>query len=118
VTPEHHDGEIPDWAQRERQLDMAWIRQNVLFLLPLAVAAFAAFGRGALAADVAAPATEEGLLLGYLTQDTIETAGNMAMKRIVRTYDPEREFVMVFLKVGNHASTYRVLHMDKGNAVE
>jgi hypothetical protein len=113
VAPEHNDSEIPDWAQRERQQDMAWVRQNVLFLWPLAGVAFGAFGRGALAADVAAPSTQEGLRLGYLTQDTIETAGNAAMKRIVREYDPAREFVMVFLKSSNRASTYRVRSVDQ-----
>jgi hypothetical protein len=49
MRPENHD--IPDWAQRERQADFAWISENLDLFWTAATGAFEGMGRGAIFVD-------------------------------------------------------------------
>ena len=106
MTPER--GQIPDWAVRERQRDMEWIGENLLIFGPVAAAAFDEEGRGAIVVDIKSRPTGQGHPFGYVLQAEVEELDDEDIKRMVREYDPDHEFVVVMLKPADRISTYRV----------
>jgi hypothetical protein len=107
MTPENRN--IPDWAQREREADFGWIQENLDVFWTVATTAFEDTGRGAIIVDTTLePIPGAGNPFAYFSQGQIEKRGDEDTKRMVAEYDPTREFVVVLLKSGNRASTYRV----------
>ncbi len=101
--------EMPDWARRERQRDMQWIRENLHVFVPAARAAFKEQGRGAIVVDTTKqPIKGMGNPLAYFPQAVIEAGSDEDTKRMVREYNPQEEFVVVLLNLRERASTYRV----------
>ncbi len=101
--------EIPDWAQKERQGDMAWIRKNFHNFWPAATAAFKDMGRGAIIVDTTSqPAPGAGHPFAYFPQEQIEEHDDENTKRLVREYKPQNEFVVMLLKEDDRTSTYRI----------
>ena len=74
----------------------------------MATAAFVKQGRGAIVVDTTSQPTGEGNPFGYFPQSVVEERDDEDIKRIVREYDPDREFVVVMLKPDDRTSTYRV----------
>ena len=99
---------IPDWAMRERKRDMEWIGENLHIFWPVAMAAFAEQGRGAIVVDTTSRPTGRGHPFGYFPQAEVEQKDDEDIKRMVREYDSQQEFVVVMLKPDEHISTYRV----------
>ena len=100
---------IPEWAQRERIDDLAWIGQNLHIFWPVAHDAFDEFGRGAIVVDTTThPTDEEGHPFGYFPQEQIEIYGSEDEIRMVAAYDPEQELVTILLKPRDHWSSYRI----------
>ena len=99
---------IPDWARRERQRDLEWIVENLHIFWPVAAAAFVEQGRGAIVVDTTSQPTGEGNPFGYMPQTEVEARDDEDIKRMVRGYDPDHEFVVVMLKSDDRISTYRV----------
>jgi hypothetical protein len=107
MSPERR--RFPDWAERERQGDLDWIRENLHVLWPFAATAFTAQGRGAIMVDTTSqPKLGLGNPFGYLPQPEIEKLQDADVMRMVTQYDPNREVVIVLLKSGERTSTYRV----------
>jgi len=107
MTAEH--GKIPDWAARDRQRDLAWIRENLFIFWPVATDAYVALGRGAIVVDTTQqPLAGLGHPFGYFTQADIEARDDQDLKRIVREYDPDWEFVLAMLKPKDLMSIYRM----------
>ena len=101
-------GPIPDWALRERQYDMEWIKENLYIFWPAATGAYVGLGRGAIIVDTTSRPTGGGHPFGYFPQSFIDDYEYDDIKRMVREYDPDNELVVVMLKPGDHISTYRV----------
>jgi hypothetical protein len=100
---------VPEWAERERTGDLAWIMENVGVFWPAARQAYAELGRGALVVDTTSqPVEGGGHPFGYFPQDVIEQQGDEDTQRLVREYDPPTEFVSVLLKSEDRVSTYRL----------
>ena len=113
MTPEKRT--IPDWAQRDRQADFAWISGNLDVFWTAAAVAFEAAGRGAVVVDTTLePIPGAGNPFGYFSQEQLEEQADEATKRMVAEYDPARELVLVLLKSGNRTSTYRVGTVSPG----
>jgi hypothetical protein len=110
MTAERTGGELPEWAQEERERDIAWLKENMLIFQEAAHTAFNAGGRGAIIVD-----TVEGMgnPFGYYLQSTIDEIADDDTKRIVGEYNPEQEFVIVLLKPGNRVSTYRAQAVER-----
>ncbi len=106
VNPEK--SHIPSWAERERGVDMAWIRENLFVFWPLARQTFEDVGRGAIVVDTTTRPTGEGHPFGYFSQELLEGYGNEDTQRMVREYDPTWELVTVLLKSRERISTYRI----------
>jgi len=77
MTPEHRN--IPDWAQRERQGDLGWMRidcirvENLDVFSVIASLAFEDEGRGAIVVDVTSqPVPGAGHPFAYFDQEIIE----------------------------------------------
>lgn len=103
-------GNIPEWAVREREEDLAWIRENTHVLLPAAKLAFEASGRGALIVDTNSVITQgeqTGNPMFYLPAQQIEQNGWLPALKMVREYQASWEFVVVLLKT-NRESVYRI----------
>ena len=58
MTPENPN--IPDWAQRERQADFGWIRENLDVFWTTATIALGDDGRGAIVVDTALEPVQGG----------------------------------------------------------
>ena len=99
---------IPDWAQRDRQRDMHWVAENLYLFWPVATEAYVKQGRGAIIVDTTSRPTGEGHPFAYFTQTFVEERDVEDVKRMVREYDPDREFVLVMIKPYDRLSTYRV----------
>ena len=101
--------EIPNWARRERESDLGWVRENLHVFWPAATVAFKDIGRGAIVVDTTwQPAPGLGNPFGYLSQEQIEEYDDEDTKRLVREYNPKKEFVVMLLKPDDRSSTYRV----------
>ncbi len=100
--------QIPDWARRDREHDMEWIRENLFIFWPAATEAYVKTGRGAIVVDTTSRPTGEGHPFGYFTQAFVEERDVEDVKRMVREYDPDQELVVVLLKADDHISTYRI----------
>ena len=100
---------MPDWARRERQSDLNWIQENLDVFEVAAKIAYAGTGRGAIVIDTTVqPLPDSGNPFAYFSQAQIEEDYDEDIKRMVRKYDPEHEFVLVLLKEKDRTSTYRV----------
>ena len=68
MTPENPT--IPDWAQRERQADFDWIRENLATFWTVSTAALEDAGRGAIVVDTTSQAMPgAGHPFGYFPQE-------------------------------------------------
>ena len=99
---------IPDWAQRERGADLAWIRENLHVLWPVARQAYDEAGRGAVVVDTTSNPAGFGHPFGYFSREIVEEYGNEDTLRMVLAYNPTWEMVTGLLKTENRSSTYRV----------
>src|SRR3954470_7883117 len=109
MTTENEPVGLPEWAQEERQRDILWIKENMNIFWMVAFAAFNGSGRGAIVVDTTAlPVEGMGHPYGYYLRTTIDEIGDANIKRLVREYRPEREFVIVLLKPEERTNSYRV----------
>ncbi len=104
---------IPDWASRERESDLEWIRENLEIFWGAAQTNFKEYGRGVLVCHsdtIIQHARGTGNPFIYLTQKEL---GERSLEwsdtlRMVTAYDPLWEFVLVILKSKLRESVYRV----------
>ena len=112
MTPEDKSRNFPDWALRERQRDMAWIRDNLDVFWAAASGAYELGGRGAVAVDArqwpSAGRPPDQIAFGYFTQANVDKRDDEDVKRMVREYDPAQELVLVLLKSNDRLSSYRI----------
>ncbi len=103
---------MPDWAQKERASDFAWIQDNLHVFVPAVQQGFAESGRGALVIDTTTLVRHEkgtSHPFMYLPEKAIEEKETLLdALRMVRAYDPTWELVSVLLKARNRVSTYRI----------
>lgn len=99
---------IPQWAERERRSDMAWLAENLHMLWPAAQTAFAQVGRGAITVDTTSTPTNAGHPFYYLTQEQVNELGDADALRMVSEYEPSWELVTMLLKSEERVSTYRI----------
>lgn len=104
----HHKPHIPEWAQRERWADLAWIVDNLPALCSAASSAYAALGRGAVVVETTYHAQDGAHPAAYLTQEQIVRYGDTAIDRLIADYTPEEELVVILLKEAQRTSAYRV----------
>jgi len=89
-------------------IDLRWIAENYDAFLRVALRDMKTFGRGAIAVDVTNPLVGGGHAIIYWPEAYIQKYGDEAMCRLVATYDPEEELVVMLLKPGNRINSYRV----------
>ena len=106
--PEREWRPIPQWAERERTEDLAWIGENLQGFWKAARSGYEADGRGALVVDMVAMATGTGHQFGYVSEEKIRQFGGKDEIRMVGAYDPSWELVIVLLKPKDRISSYRV----------
>ena len=108
MSPDQRPGQHPEWAERERADDLAWVGENFHIFMPAALAAYEELGRGALVVDTTVTVKGQGNPFAYFPQEGIEARRDEDIKRMVREYDPAKEFVVSLLKAERRTSTYRV----------
>ncbi len=100
---------IPNWAQRQRQSDLAWVAENSHILFPAAVEQYIQHGRGVLVVDcTVVPLAGVGHPFAYFPQALVEQLGDVDAIRMVEEYIPTAEIVVVMLKSQGRVSTYRI----------
>ena len=100
---------IPDWAQHEREVDLEWIDEKLEQFQKTAFSSYKEVGRGAIVVDTTdQPSLGAGIPFGYSPQEQVEAYEDEDTNRMMGEYDPDREFVVVFLKPEDRTSTYRV----------
>lgn len=100
---------LPEWAGRERESDLHWIKENLHLFQIAAKVAFADVGRGAIVVDTTIqPARDVGHPFGYFAQEQIHEYGDTDVIRMVCDYDPTEEIVIVLLKTEKRTSAYRI----------
>lgn len=113
MNPERR--QIPEWARRERQSDLAWIRENLHVFTPAAKEGYNEIGRGALVVDTTVqPIPGGGHPFGYFSQEQINEYDDEDIKRLVKEYNPPSELVIVMLKPEDRTSSYRVRTFRRG----
>jgi hypothetical protein len=118
---EREKGEFPNWAERERAGDLAWLRENLYIFWPAAQVGYQSVGRGAIVVDTTIRPTGKGHPFGYMDQSAIELTGDEDTQRLVREYEPREEFVTTLLKTEERVSSYRlqvVSREDLGSRVD
>ena len=113
MTPERRRRHIPEWAQRERMADLAWVAENLHILWPAAEAGYRGLGRGALVVDtISQPEPDKGNPFGYFSQEQLmeffgKDAFWLELERLLSQHDPTWEFVALLLKE-QRESVYRI----------
>jgi hypothetical protein len=106
MSKEHNHN--PDWANRERREDLAWIRENADIFHLAAQIAYPEAGRGVIVVDTTIqPLPDGGHAFGYFDQAFVDEALDEDTQRMVQEYDPEEEVILVLLKEQERTSTYR-----------
>lgn len=104
----YHEQPIPDWAERERWADLAWIADNLPAFHSAASIAYEVLGRGAVVVETTYHTPDGGHPAAYLTQDHIARYEDAAIDRLIAGYIPEEELVVILLKEAQRTSAYRV----------
>lgn len=99
---------IPDWAQRERWADLAWISDNLPAFHSAASIAYEVLGRGAVVVETTCQTVEGGHPAAYMTQDEIARYEDADIARLIARYTPDEELVVILLKEARRTSAYRV----------
>lgn len=99
---------IPDWAQRERWMDLAWIGDHLPAFLSAAQIAYEQVGRGAIVIDTAFQTQAGSHRAAYFTQQEILRYEDADIDRLVDEYEPQEELVVVLLKESGRSSSYRL----------
>lgn len=111
--------EIPNWAKRERQSDLAWIAENLFVLWPAAQAQYKMFGRGAIVVDTTVqPIAGAGHPFAYFPEAMVKEIGTEQEQRLVANYNPQIELVVMLIKPGGKVSGYRIQQVDIPPSVE
>ena len=105
---EHDRPSLPEWAEQDRDGDLAWIEENVHVFWPAAQEGYETYGRGAVVVDTTSRPTGEGHPFVYFPQEMIEQTGDEDAQRMASEYDPTGEFVAVLLKIEDRVSSYRL----------
>jgi hypothetical protein len=114
MTPERGAPGIPEWAKEERAHDFAWIAEHRVSFWPRAKEHFSAYGRGVIVVDMSLePDPNVGHPMFYIDSTQVEQTDDEDTKRLVRGYDPAREFVVMLIKAEGHTSTYRIQPIEK-----
>ena len=114
MAGEREGRDIPDWAREEREHDLAWIAENKASFWPAVQGQFQSKGRGVIVVDTTQqPDPNAGHPMYYLTGEPIEQMGDTDVQRMLREYDPHREFVVTLLKAEERTSTYRVQLLER-----
>ena len=112
MTLERHntipDTSIPDWAQRERWVDLAWIADNLPNFHSAASIAYEVLGRGAVVIETTCQTAKGGHPAAYMTQDEISRYEDADIDRLIAGYLPDEELVVILLKEARRTSAYRV----------
>jgi hypothetical protein len=96
---------ISNW---ERNADLAWLAENLEVFCGAAQSGFEQAGRGALAIDLTNPLETGGYPAAYWPQSYVDEFASQAVARVVQTYDPENDVVIMLLKAGEKMSIYRL----------
>jgi hypothetical protein len=100
---------IPEWAERERLEDMAWLGVNMTEFWDAAQRGFVEFGRGAVTVETTVqPEPDRGNPMFYLSQEQVGEYFGPDEIRMVAQYEPEWQFVAILLKEDDKVSSYRV----------
>jgi hypothetical protein len=67
--------QIPNWAERERTEDLAWISENLQEFWAVAHSGYESEGRGAIVVDTTTTPTDAGHLFGYVSEVQIRQLG-------------------------------------------
>ncbi len=99
---------IPDWAERERWVDLAWITDNLPAFHSAAGIAYEVLGRGAVVVETTYHTQDGSRPMAYLTQEQIARYEDAAIDHLIAGYTPEEELVVILLKEAERTSAYRV----------
>lgn len=98
---------LPEWARRERAVDLRWLQENLHILWPAADQSYKEQGRGAIVVDTMSRPTGAGNPFYYLPAESIAALHQADAVRMVNEYDASWELVAMLLKPAV-ISTYRV----------
>jgi hypothetical protein len=104
----YRDQPMPDWAERERWADLAWIADNLPAFHSAASIAYEVLGRGAVVVETTYHTQDDGHPAAYFTQQELRRYEDAAIDRLVEAYTPDEELVVVLLKEWHRSSAYRV----------
>jgi hypothetical protein len=95
---------VPDWAEKERADELAWLKEshNLALLWATAQTGYSQSGRGAVVIEDREPLAE----MRYYGQELQDELEDEAAQRLVEAYYPERELVVIF--GGGEPRCYRV----------
>ena len=99
---------IPDWVQRERWVDLAWIADNLPNLHSAASIAYESGGRGAIIVETTYHTSDGSHPAAYMTQSEAARYEDSDIDRLLAGYTPEEELVVILLKDARRTSAYRV----------
>ncbi len=99
---------LPDWAERERWTDLAWIADNLPAFHSAASIAYEVLGRGAVVVETTYHTQHGSHPAAYLTQEQIARYEDVDIDRLIAGYTPEEELVVILLKEAQRTGAYRV----------
>ena len=99
---------IDQYAEAQRELEMAWAGQNAVLFSAKATGYFGLVGRGAIIVDAAAKPLSDGPLFTYFSKEQMEHFVDVDVNDMVDEYNPDKEFVVLFLLPQNQTRAYRI----------
>lgn len=95
-------------AESQRELELAWIYQNMPLFSAKASGYFGLVGRGAIIVDAAAKPLSQGPFFTYFSKEQMEHIEDVNVYDLVDDYDPDEEFVVLLLLPDNQTRAYRI----------
>jgi len=105
MTPEKNTNQF---TEANSAIELAWIDHNTPLLSTKAAGYFGLVGRGAIIVDAAAKPLGEGAIFTYFSKEQMEHITNIEVSKIVDTYDPANEFVVLLVLPQDEIRAYRV----------
>lgn len=100
--------QLTNWTSKEREVDLAWIAENLHILAPIAQADHHEWGRGLVFVNTDQISEKVECIYGYLTQSVIEEFESEETIQMVTEYDPQKEMVISLVKHQGRGSAYRI----------
>ncbi len=107
-------------AEEQKAKELAWLKENLTAFWSTAYGGYCDAGRGAIVINITPQGLGEDTLFHYSLQNIIEEQADetsLQLAGLVAEYDPETQFVAVFVRVDADSIEFSMFQIGAGEAL-